>query len=53
VLSLEDDRGEVLFFVDQTVTNNNVDQPKIERLRMRMGLEKQSGRWMINKLDLV
>lgn len=53
VLSLDDGRGEVLFFVDQTVTNNNVAQPKIERLRMRMGLEKQSGRWMINKLDLV
>lgn len=53
VLGLEDGTGEVLLFVDQTVTNSNSEQPKIDRLRMRMGLEKQSGRWLINKLDLV
>ncbi|WP_019876201.1 hypothetical protein [Sporichthya polymorpha] len=53
VLSLDGGRGEVVLFVDQTVTNTNSDQPKIDRLRMRMGLEKQSGRWLINKLDLV
>ena len=53
VLGLDDEKGEVLLFVDQTVTNTNTEQPKIDRLRMRMGLEKQSGRWMINKLDLV
>lgn len=53
VLGLDDGKGEVLLFVDQTVTNSNTEQPKIDRLRMRMGLEKQSGRWMINKLDLV
>lgn len=53
VLGLEGEQGEVLLFVDQTVTNNNAAQPKIDRLRMRMGLERQAGRWMINKLDLV
>ena len=53
VLGLEDEKGEVLLFVDQTVTNSNTEQPKIDRLRMRMGLERQAGRWMINKLDLV
>ncbi len=53
VLSLDGNRAEVVLFVDQTVTNSNAQQPKIDRLRMRMGLEKQSGRWLINKLDLV
>lgn len=53
VLSLDGDHAEVILFVDQTVTNANTAQPRIDRLRMRMGLEKQSGRWFINKLDLV
>lgn len=53
VVSLDGGKAEVLLFVDQTVTNSNADQPKIDRLRMRMGLEKQSGRWMISKMDLV
>jgi Mce-associated membrane protein len=53
VLSLDGDQAEVMLFVDQTVTNANTAQPRIDRLRMRMGLEKQSGRWLINKLDLV
>jgi Mce-associated membrane protein len=53
VLSLDGDHAEVILFVDQTVTNASTPQPRIDRLRMRMGLEKQSGRWLINKLDLV
>jgi Mce-associated membrane protein len=53
VMSLDGDHAEVILFVDQTVTNANTAQPRIDRLRMRMGLEKQSGRWLINKLDLV
>jgi len=53
VLSLDGKNAEVILFVDQTVTNSNTAQPRIDRLRMRMGLEKQSGRWLINKLDLV
>ena len=53
VLGLEGERGEVLLFVDQTVASSGVAQPRLEKLRMRMRLEKQSGRWMINKLDLL
>jgi Mce-associated membrane protein len=53
VLSFDGDHAEVILFVDQTVTNTGTAQPRIDRLRMRMGLEKQSGRWLINKLDLV
>lgn len=53
VLSFGGGQAQVILFVDQTVTNVNTAQPRIDRLRMRMGLEKHSGRWLINKLDLV
>jgi Mce-associated membrane protein len=53
VLSFGGGQAQVILFVDQTVTNANTAQPRIDRLRMRMGLEKHSGRWLINKLDLV
>lgn len=53
VVSVETDRAELLLFVDQTVNNTNTEQPRIDRTRMRMGLEKQDGRWLISSLDLV
>lgn len=53
VLSISTGRAELLLFVDQTVNNSNTEAPRIDRTRMRMGLEKQDGRWLISSLDLV
>lgn len=53
VTSVDSRRAEVLLFVDQTVTNANAKDPRIDRSRMKMGLEKQDGRWLINSLDLI
>jgi Mce-associated membrane protein len=53
VLSSDTDRATILLFVDQTVSNNNSKTPRIDRSRMKMGLEKQGGRWLISSLDLL
>lgn len=53
VLSGDSKRAVVLLFVDQTVTNANAKDPRIDRSRMKMELEKQGGRWLISGLDLV
>ncbi len=53
VVSISTGRADLLLFVDQTVNNSNTEQPRIDRTRMRMGLEKQDGRWLISSLDLV
>lgn len=53
ILSISTGRAELLLFVDQTVNNSNTEAPRIDRTRMRMGLEKQDGRWLISALDLV
>jgi Mce-associated membrane protein len=46
-------RATVLLFVDQTVNNANTKEPRIDRSRMKMGLEKSGDRWLINSLDLI
>jgi Mce-associated membrane protein len=53
VLSADTDRATILLFVDQTVSNNNSKTPRVDRSRMKMGLEKQGGRWLISSLDLL
>lgn len=53
VLSSDEKRATVLLFVDQTVTNSNSKEPRVDRSRMKMGLEMQGGRWRINALDLL
>jgi Mce-associated membrane protein len=53
VASVDTRRAVVLLFVDQTVTNANAKDPRIDRSRMKMGLEKQDGRWLISSLDLI
>lgn len=53
VLGAETDHVDVLLFVDQTVENSNADEPRIDRSRMQMGLDKQDGRWLISSLDLL
>lgn len=53
VLSSEENRAVVLLFVDQSVSNSNSKEPRVDRSRMKMGLEKRDGRWLISALDLL
>ena len=43
----------LLLFVDQTVTNIQSKDPKVDRSRMKMSLEKHGGKWLISSLDLL
>jgi Mce-associated membrane protein len=53
VINSDTGHAQVLLFVDQTVTNSNSTTPRIDRSRMRMGLEKHGDRWLISSLDLL
>lgn len=53
VLSSDENKAVVLLFVDQTVSNSNSREPRVDRSRMKMGLEKRDGRWLISALDLL
>jgi Mce-associated membrane protein len=46
------DRAVVLLFVDQSVTNTSLPDPRIDRSRMKMTLEKVDGRWRASKVEL-
>ncbi|HVE26375.1 MAG TPA: hypothetical protein VNC22_13270, partial [Sporichthya sp.] len=48
-----DGKAEVIVFVDQTITNDNVKAPRLDRLRMRLTLEKTDGRWLVSGVFLV
>ena len=53
LVSYGDGEAQVILFVDQTVTNDSTEAPRLDRTRMRLGLEKQDGRWLISSLDLL
>jgi Mce-associated membrane protein len=42
----------VLLFVDQSVTNTNVPDPRIDRSRVKMTMERIDGRWRASKVEL-
>jgi Mce-associated membrane protein len=46
------DKAVVLLFVDQSVTNTKLPDPRIDRSRMKMTLEKADGRWRASKVEL-
>ena len=46
------DKAVVLLFVDQAVTNTKLPDPRIDRSRMKMTLEKVDGRWRASKVEL-
>lgn len=46
------DRAVVLLFVDQAVTNTKLPDPRIDRSRMKMTLEKIDGSWRASKVEL-
>jgi Mce-associated membrane protein len=46
------DKAVVLLFVDQSVSNTKLPDPRIDRSRMKMTLEKADGRWRASKVEL-
>jgi len=46
------DRAVVLLFVDQSVANTKLPDPRIDRSRMKMTLEKVDGSWRASKVEL-
>ena len=42
----------VLLFVDQSVSNTNVPDPRIDRSRVKMTMEYADGRWRASKVEL-
>lgn len=47
------DKVVVLVFIDQTVTNTAAPDPRIDRSRIKMTMEKVDGRWRASKVQLV
>lgn len=47
------DRAVVALFVDQTITNTNSPQPRIDRNRMQMTLVRQDDRWLVDNVTLL
>lgn len=43
----------VLLFIDQTVTNTAAPDPRIDRSRIKMTMEKVDGRWRASKVQLL
>jgi Mce-associated membrane protein len=43
----------VLLFIDQTVTNSQLADPRIDRSRIKMTMEKVNGRWLAAKVQLL
>ena len=52
VQSVSKDKAVVLLFVDQSVANAKLPDPRIDRSRMKMTLEKLDGRWRASKVEL-
>ncbi|WP_034239339.1 hypothetical protein, partial [Saccharomonospora iraqiensis] len=49
------DAGEavVLVFADQTITNTNNPEPRIDRNRMRLTLRQENDRWLVHHVELL
>lgn len=52
VKSATADRVVVLLFVDQTVSNKAAPDPRIDRSRIKMTMEKVDGAWRAGKVEL-
>ncbi|QZH62806.1 DUF3329 domain-containing protein [Mycolicibacterium farcinogenes] len=52
VQSASKDRVVVLLFVDQSVSNTTVPDPRIDRSRIKMTMEKVDGQWRASKVEL-
>lgn len=52
VQSASKDKAVVLLFVDQSVSNTKLPDPRIDRSRMKMTLQKVDGMWRASKVEL-
>ena len=52
VQSASKDKVVVLLFVDQSVSNSTVPDPRIDRSRIKMTREKVDGQWRASKVEL-
>ncbi|MGV0852367.1 tetratricopeptide repeat protein [Mycolicibacterium phlei] len=52
VQSADKDKAVVLLFVDQSVSNTQVPDPRIDRSRIKMTMEYVDGRWRASKVEL-
>lgn len=52
VKSATTERAEILLFVDQTVTNSASPEPRIDRSRVLMTMERVDGRWLAAQVTL-
>lgn len=46
------DRVEVMLFVDQSVTNSANPEPRVDRSRIIMTMEKVDGRWLTSNVEI-
>ncbi|MEB3062144.1 MULTISPECIES: Mce protein [Mycolicibacter] len=53
VKSATTSRVEVLLFVDQSITNAVRSEPRIDRNRIQMTMERVDGRWLAGQVDLI
>ncbi|GAC01412.1 hypothetical protein GONAM_25_00740 [Gordonia namibiensis NBRC 108229] len=52
VKSATADRVVVMLFVDQSITNSASPEPRVDRSRVLMTMDKVDGRWLASKVDL-
>lgn len=52
VKSATRDHVEVLLFVDQTVTNTDILQPRVDRSRIVMTMQRVDGQWKAAKVEM-
>ena len=43
----------MIVFLDQTVTNTNSPQPRVDRNRMQLSLIRQDGDWKLSNVQLM
>ena len=51
VKSATKNKVEVMLFVDQSVRNNKLPQPQLDRSRIIMTLDKVDGRWLVSDIE--
>ena len=52
VKSASKDTVDMLIFVDQSITNSLNPQPRIDRSRISMTMQRVDGRWLASKVDI-
>ncbi|QNG21176.1 hypothetical protein G4H71_04405 [Rhodococcus triatomae] len=53
LVSGDRDRAEVIVFLDQTVTNTNSPEPRIDRNRMQLSLIREGDQWKLTDVQLL